>query len=129
MVKVAYLETSAAIKLVLLEPEREAFIAHISDSELVLTASWLLYTEMHCAAGRHPEAIPVEKVLQAIDQVELVDVSRNDLISAGRFAPLRSNGAIHLAVALRLQVEEIITYDQELIEVATRFGLRAVSPS
>lgn len=127
--RVAYLDTSAAIKIVLREPERDALLEHLDDPRLVLTASWLLHTEMLCAAGRRPDAVPAELAWHALDQVEFVDLTRADLIGAARFTPLRSADALHLATALRLQVDEILTYDRELVDAAPRFGLRAVSPA
>lgn len=50
------------------------------------------------------------------------------MIAAGIHAPLRSNDAIHLAVAIRLGVDELITYDQELTVAAVRAGLTVVAP-
>lgn len=126
--KLCYLDTSAALKFVVLEPEREALLDYVEDPQLVLVSSWLLYTEMLCASGRRPEQLSEEIAKQALDAVEFVDVSRHDLISASRLAPLRSNDAIHLAVASRLQVDEILTYDHELIEAASRLGIAASSP-
>lgn len=128
MVRLAYLDTSAALKLVVLEPGRDELLAHLSDPKLTLTASWLLYTEMLCAAGRRPEQLPEQLARQALDQVEFVDLSRRDLTAAGRHAPLRSNHAIHLEVALRLEVDELISYDRELITAAHRLGLSTASP-
>ena len=125
----AYLDTSAAMKILIQEPERDAFIEYLSTRVPILTASWLLFTELHCAAGRRPEHFDDEKVRSALDHVEFVEVSQQDFIAASRLAPLRSNDAIHLAVAQRLQVDEILTYDQELIEAAARIGMRTVSPS
>jgi predicted nucleic acid-binding protein len=51
-----------------------------------------------------------------------------DLLAAGTHAPLRSNDAIHLAVAFRVGTDEIVTYDGELIERATAAGLPVLSP-
>jgi len=87
----------------------------------------LLHTEMHCAAGRHPEDVNVEAVSTVLDSVGLIDLSRGDLLAAGTHAPLRSNDAIHLAVALRVGADEIVTYG-ELAERAAAAGLRVVSP-
>lgn len=56
---VCYLHTSAAMKLVIEEPESAALVDHLVDPDLRLTASWLLHTEMHCAAGRHPEVVSI----------------------------------------------------------------------
>lgn len=126
--RVAYLDTSAAAKLVLDEPESPALFDYLADDDIVLISGWLLFTEMLCAVGRRPELIDDDVARQAIDQLEFVDISRHDLIAAARFSPLRSNDAIHLAVALRMQADEMITYDRELIDAAPRFGVAAVSP-
>ena len=34
----------------------------------------------------------------------------SDMLAAGTHAPLRSNDAIHLATAIRLAVDELVTY-------------------
>lgn len=129
MVKVAYLDTSAALKLVLDERETNALLSYLeSQADLVLVASWLLFTELQCAAGRRPLDVPEELVRQVLDPIELTDLSRHDLIAAAQHVPLRSADAIHLAVALRLEVHELITYDHELAAASSRLGLRAVSP-
>ena len=60
--------------------------------------------------------------------MNLVDLTRGDLLAAGTLTPLRSNDAIHLAVALRLGVDEIVTYDTELIDAARNAGLMVVVP-
>jgi len=83
----------------------------------------------HCAAASRPGLLSVETVREVLDQVEFVDISRKDLIDAASLAPLRSNDALHISVALRLEVNEFITYDRELIDAAERFGVRAVSPA
>lgn len=126
--RVAYLDTSAALKLVVDEPCRPELLDHLAADDLVLTASWLLHTEMFCAAGRRPEQLHPELIRQALDAVEFVDVTRADLIEASRLAPLRSNDAVHLAVALRLEAEELLTYDAELADAARRYGVRPVAP-
>lgn len=127
--KLVYLDTSAAMKLAIDEAESEALLAFLTtDADLTLVASWLLHTELHCALGRRPLEFSDELVRQVIDPVELVDVTRRDFIVAGRLAPLRSNDAIHLAVAMRLQVEEFVSYDRELLKAARRVGLSAISP-
>lgn len=127
--RLAYLDTSAALKLIVEEAESEALTRYLtSQPDLVLVASWLLYTELHCAAARRPETLRTELVREALDQVEFVDVTRKDYFDAATFAPLRSNDALHLAVALRLEVGEMITYDHELIDTARRFGLGSALP-
>lgn len=125
----AYLDTSAAMKLLVGERETAALVAHLrAGAGRTLVASWLLHTELHCAAGRHPDVVSADQVREVLNRVSLVDVTRGDLISAGVLAPLRSQDAIHLAVALRLGVEELITYDGEMARAALAAGLEASSP-
>lgn len=127
--KVSYLDTSAAMKLLLDEPQSEALIEELTgQDDRRLVASWLLHTEMHCAAGRHPEDVDLEAVTTVLDSVSLIDLTRGDLLAAGTHAPLRSSDAIHLAVALRVGADEIVTYDGELAERAATAGLPVLSP-
>ena len=126
---ISYLDTSAAMKLVLDEPQSDALTADLAGSnDRQLVSSWLLHTEMHCAAGRHPQDVDLEAVRTMLDSVSLIDLTRGDLLAAGTHAPLRSNDAIHLAVALRVGADEIVTYDGELIERATAAGVPVLSP-
>lgn len=118
------------MKLVVDEDETDALkdeLDRVSDRTVV--ASWLLHTELHCAAGRRPEEIPVDGLTAIFDRVELTDLTREDLLAASRNAPLRSNDAIHLAAAARLGVDEIITYDAELADAARLAGIVVLSPA
>ena len=128
MVSTAYLGTSAAMKLLVEEPESEALIRELTGSARRLAASWLLHTELHCAAGRNPAVVTVEAVTAVLDAIDLVDLTRGDLLAAGTHAPLRSNDAIHLATALRLGVDEIVSYDNELSRAAAAAGVRVIAP-
>ena len=125
--KLSYLDTSAAMKLVVAEPESVALVDALSTDRR-LVASWLLHAEMHCAAGRHPNEVGIDDVQVVLDTVNLADLTRGDMIAAGTLSPLRSNDAIHLAVAIRLGADEIITYDRELTEAARNAGLSVFAP-
>jgi predicted nucleic acid-binding protein len=126
-VRLTYLDTSAAIKLVVEEAESAALTEHLADGRR-LVASWMLHTELHRAAGRHPDDVEAESVRTVLDTVDLADLTRGDMIAAGTYAPLRSNDAIHLAVAIRLGVDEIVTYDVELADAATATGMAVLAP-
>jgi uncharacterized protein len=128
-VTTAYLDTSAAMKLVVDEPQSEALVAELAArDDRRLVSSWLLHTEMHCAAGRHPEDVDPDAVRAVLDTVNLIDLIRGDMLAAGTHAPLRSNDAIHLAVALRVGADEFVTYDAELSQKARSTGLSVVAP-
>ncbi|RFA15320.1 pilus assembly protein [Subtercola boreus] len=126
---VAYLDTSAAMKLLVEEKESAALLLALADSSRQIAASWLLHTELHCAAGRNPTIIDTASIAIVLDAVVLVDVTRGDLLAAGTHAPLRSNDAIHLTAALRMGADEILTYDGELARAAVSAGLRVVAPA
>lgn len=126
---VAYLDTSAAMKLLVDEAESAALARVLDMDDRHVVSSFLLHTELHCAAGRHPEVVEVDLVNRALASVELFDLTRGDLIGAGTRSPLRSHDAIHLEVALRLGVDEIVTYDTELSDSARRAGLVILAPS
>lgn len=125
----AYLDTSAALKLIIEEAESATLAETLASPSHRLVSSWLLHTEMHCAAGRHPQDVDLESVRAVLDTVNLVDLTRGDMIAAGTHAPLRSNDAIHLAVAIRLGADELITYDQELADAAVNAGLTVSAPN
>lgn len=123
-----YLDTSAAMKLIVEEAESAALLAELTTTRRRLVASWLLHTELHCAAGRHPATLALEAISTVLDVVDLVDVTRGDLLAAGTHAPLRSHDAIHLATALRIGVDEVVTYDREFARAASAAGVRVIAP-
>ncbi len=129
---ISYLDTSAAMKLLVEEPESAALIRYLQSSgdERELVASWLLHTELHCAANRHPGDVDLASVQIVLNTVVLVDLTRGDMLTAGALpGRLRSNDAMHLAVALRLGADEMVTYDTELSDAATMVGVAVVNPS
>ncbi|WP_375389660.1 type II toxin-antitoxin system VapC family toxin [uncultured Amnibacterium sp.] len=127
-----YLDTSAAMKLLVHEPESNALVQTLNargDADR-LVGSWLLHTELHCAAARHPEAVEAGSVDAVLDGLTLVDLLRVDLIGAPTAgAGLRSQDALHLAVALRVDADAILTYDDEQAAAAERAGLAVLRPS
>lgn len=125
---ITYLDASAAMKLLFEEPESEQLLDYLDAlAERTLVASWLLHTEVHRAAGRRG-GVTSQAMAAVLALVDLIDIARGDLIVAGTLAPLRSQDALHLAVAIRVGAEEILTYDHELAEAASAAGLRVVSP-
>jgi predicted nucleic acid-binding protein len=127
---IGYLDTSAAMKLLIEESESAALAAYLQTADArQLVASWLLHTELHCAADRHPDDLDIESVGIVLDAVSLIDLTRGDLLTAGTLpGGLRSNDAMHLAVALRVGADEMITYDAELAGAANAAGIVAIQP-
>lgn len=126
---IRYLDTSAALKLLIAEPDTSALVDALSDSNHTLVGGMLLVTELHCAADRRA-ALDPESVNAILDGIDLLDITRADLLRAGTSRwGLRSADAIHLAVALRAEVDQLITYDHELAVVAVGAGLQVLSPA
>lgn len=129
---IRYVDTSAALKLLVEERESAALSAELDatvDRGHRLVASFLLVTELHCAARRRGSVIDPAAVTSVLDGLVLVDLQRTDLLRAASSEwGLRSADALHLATALRVESDEIVTYDGELAEVATRIGLPVVAP-
>ena len=129
---IVYVDTSAAMKLLVEEKESADLAAHLEqrrEASDTLVASLLLHTELHCAANRRPEHIEHETVSDVLSVIALVDIESGDLTTApllpGR---LRSADAIHLATALRVNARAMVAYDAELRAAARTAGLDAVSP-
>lgn len=129
---ICYLDTSAAMKLLVQEAESAALVEFLEaegERDRVLVASWLLHTELHCAANRHPDLIDLGAVGVVLDTTSLVDLTRGDLLTAGALpGGLRSGDALHLAVALRCGADEMLTYDAELGRASAAAGLSVARP-
>ncbi|KRE57746.1 twitching motility protein PilT [Arthrobacter sp. Soil736] len=127
---IIYVDTSAALKLVVEETESTALAEHLSTAAQGgnhLVASMLLYTELHCAGKRR--ALPAELINTVLGGINLVDLARSDLLYAAAMpGRLRSADAIHLATAIRLETDVLIAYDVELVTAATDAGLSTLSP-
>lgn len=82
---IAYVDTSAAMKLIVDEAESDPLAAHVEAliaAQETLVASMLLHTELRCAANRHPEYISPAAVAVVLSTIALVDVERGDLTTA-----------------------------------------------
>ena len=127
---IVYVDTSAALKLVVEEPESgptAEFLSTAAQQGDRLVASMLLHTELHCAANRRD--LPPDLVNAVLDAINLVDLTRADLLYAAALpGKLRSADAIHLAAAIRLETDLLVAFDKELLRAATQAGLHTLSP-
>lgn len=127
-----YLDTSAAAKLVLDEPESDALRRWMGSTESVIVSSDLLRTELMRAIRLHvPELIPLGDAV--LESITIVSLSRSVYERAATLEPatLRSLDAIHLAVATEAggdELEAIITYDARMTEGARSLGIEVVAP-
>lgn len=125
-----YLDTSAALKLLVEEEESEALARAIDGASPDLVGCWLLDTELRRAAQRDT-ALTQEGVSAFLDGVDLYEVPASLFREAGLLpgANLRSLDALHLAAAVRIGVDHLVTYDARMSECARALGVSVIAPA
>lgn len=128
----AYLETSAAAKLLVDEAESAALTAYLDQltaKRVPVVSSILLETELRRLAVR--EDLAQAAVSDLLDRIDLAEPNRSLFYEAGILpgANLRSLDALHVATALRLEADQFVAYDARQLAAATAVGLRVLSPS
>ncbi|MDR0591681.1 MAG: type II toxin-antitoxin system VapC family toxin [Bifidobacteriaceae bacterium] len=124
-----YLDTSAALKLILAEAESAALIEALDQAKPELASSYLLETEVRRAAHRSPDFGQAEAT-SLLDRVVLHEAPPAVFAQAGLLtgATLRSLDAIHLATAINIEASQIVSYDRRLASAARELGLAAAAP-
>ncbi len=129
---IAYVDSSAAAKLLAHEPGSDA-VAAVFDSfderKELLVSGRLIETELRRLAVR--ESVAQESVTNLLDRLAIVDLDAAVYRSAGLLpgARLRSLDALHLATALRIGADAMITFDERLEEACAEVGLAVLSVS
>lgn len=127
-----YLDTSAAVKLVVKEPETTALRRWLRGNPREAVSSDLTRIELLRATRR---AVPrlMTRARTVLDSLTLVQLTTELAERAALLDPpsLRSLDAIHLATALALgdELEGIVTYDHRMATAATALGLHVIAPT
>jgi len=129
-VSVWYLDTSAALKLLIEEPESPALAQTVDREQPDLVAGWVLETELRRAAQRLP-ALGMDVVSEFLAGVSLYEMPGSLFREAGILPgeTLRSLDALHLAAAVRIGVDLVLTYDVRMADSARLLGLPVLSPA
>lgn len=124
-----YLDTSAALKLILAEAESEALIDAVNTARPTLVASYLLETEVRRVVHRFPD-LTQRQATDLLDRVDLYEVNPAMFTQAGLLpgTQLRSLDALHLATAIAIGVDYVVTYDVRMCQAAEGVGLRIETP-
>jgi len=124
-----YLDTSAAAKLVVAERESDVLAEWLDQSDLRPMATLLLETELRRLAVRL--GLSQQAVTGVLERVELYALPDTAFREAGLMPrqDLRSLDALHLAGALRLDVEVLVTYDERLAAAGADVGLTVLAPA
>ena len=128
---IAYIDSSALLKLIVVEDETSALEADLASRDGLVTSS-LAVVECHRAVRRAANRRIVQRTEQVFDAVYLLDLTPVILERASTIEPamVRSLDAIHIATALSVDDDtlEVITYDDRMADAARSGGLRVVQP-
>lgn len=127
-----YLDTSAALKLVLPEPETERLELWIAErAGIPRVSSRLLRIEMLRAVSRNaPHRIGrANVILSAVALLSMDDVAPTAEVIGDK--TLRSLDAVHLATAheIRTDLTAFVCYDRRLCDSAGALGLPVAAPA
>jgi hypothetical protein len=129
---VFYLDTSAAVKLVVVERGSAALRRWLGPRDERMFSSGLLRTELLRATRRAaPEQmVQARAILESLILVQLT-ASICERAAILESTLLRSLDALHLAAALEMgdELEGLVTYDQQLADGATGLGMNVVTPT
>lgn len=123
------MDTSALAKMVVAEAESEALQSHLRSRATTLTTSQIGAIELTRSARRlgissanHSHAL--------LASIEIAQLNRAIAQRAANLGPatLRTLDAIHVATAIELRVDVVITYDQRMLEACEANGLEVAAP-
>lgn len=130
---VVYLDTSAAAKLMHIEPETEALTSWLTPHTESMVSSDLLRTELLRTSWRYGPGGP-EAARQVLDTLHLEPLTTALTEAAGVVLgghPVRSLDALHIATAQTYgdQLHRFVTYDHRQADAARALGIPVESPA
>lgn len=129
---IAYLDTSCAAALLKREQKSQEisdYLQEWTDDGHLLVAGELLATELNRVAIRF--GIEVQKVQGIVEALNLVAHTSSDFRLAGQLpgGRLGSLDALHLATALRIGVDALLSEDAELVTASEAAGIPVLDTS
>lgn len=128
---VAYLDSSALVKLVVAEPESAALRRHLR-ARPVRASCALARVEVVRAVRLHDREA-TERARLVLSRTRLVRIDDDLLDAAAALGPgvLRSLDAIHIAAALTFgeELREMVTYDARMAVAAAAVGVKTLAPA
>jgi len=128
--RVAYLDSSAFVKLVVPEPESSALRQWLRKWPDRASSTLLRVESVRAVAPTGPKAIRTARLQMA--RLHLIELNRPLLdVAATLPGSLRSLDSIHLAAAQSLgsDLGTVVTYDQRMAHAASRMGMTVESPT
>jgi len=129
MTDVAYLDASAIVKLVRVEPESPGMLRWYQESERLVTSRVGVIESRRAARRGDADMAQLAAVIDRLEVFEL-DAEIDQRASAIGPTSLRTLDAIHLATALAIPgLGSFVTYDDRLADAARNVGLPVVRPA
>lgn len=126
-----YLDTSAAVKLVVAERESAPLLRWLRANHEPQVSSDLLRTELLQATRRGAPGRMV-RAREVLDSITLLALTSDVFERAAELEPLslRTLDALHLAAALQLgdQLDGVVTYDERMAQAAAALGIVVRAP-
>jgi uncharacterized protein len=130
MTGIAYVDASALVKLILVEPESPAVHRWFIETTRVATSRVGIIETLRAASRRNHDPAHRDHVIAGVGVFELdADIAA---IAATVGGPgLRMLDAIHIATALGLlpDLDAFVTYDDRMADAARSLGLPVVRPA
>ncbi len=127
---VAYVDSSAFVKLVVPEPESAALRQWLRTWPVRASATLLRVESVRAVSPTGPKAIRTARWQMA--RMHLIELNRPLLEMAATLpGPLRSLDSIHLAAAQSLgsDLGAVVTYDTRMAQAAGQMGMTVESPT
>jgi predicted nucleic acid-binding protein len=126
-----FFDTSALLKLILVEQESPDLRQHLVDHAVQIIASEVAAVELLRGARRHSLTLDAE-CMALLNRTVLLPLSRSVRERASGLKPveLRTIDAIHLATALEIEsdLDSMVCYDRRLVDAAEAVGIETHSP-
>ena len=130
MTRLAYVDASAMVRLVVDELESPALLRWYVEAERLVTSRVGAVETTRAALRRDHDPARRERVLTDVEVYEL-DREISNVAAALGPPQLRTLDAIHIATALALgpELDAFVTYDDRMAEAARAVGLPVVRPA
>ncbi|HEX5015000.1 MAG TPA: type II toxin-antitoxin system VapC family toxin [Candidatus Limnocylindrales bacterium] len=129
--RATYVDSSALVKLAVLEPESAALRRYLARHRPLVSSALARTEVVRALLPLGPDA--VRRGREVLARVDLLRINDRVLDAAGLLVPpeLRSLDAIHLASAGQFgsELRAFVTYDERLAAAAAGRGLRVVRPA
>ncbi len=126
---VLYLDSSALVKLVIVEKESEALRGALTSASSRVTCNLARLEVVRALRHKGPSVVAdARRVLEGVELIQLDDELLD--LAAELEGPLRPLDAIHVAAAMELgdALSALVTYDTQMSRAATALGLLVASP-